>query len=114
MRASLAAAGKLTDTQSVVVTQTNDFLTDQMQKLVAMKADAQRRRASVEERRRKAEEECMRNKRRYETQVRPGITLEVLTPPQMTVLRERMASLDAIALVCVLSLYFPNTISLYV
>ena len=80
MRASLAAAGRLTDTQSIVITQTNDFLTDQMQKLLAMKADAQRRRVSAEERRRKAAEECNRNKMRYENQVRPGSTLEVLTP----------------------------------
>merc|ERR550534_1273238 len=54
-----------------------------MNKIKSMRAEAARRRIEVEQRRKAAKEEAERNERRYKT--------------QMTVLKERMAALDALA-----------------
>jgi hypothetical protein len=54
-----------------------------MNKIKSLRADAARRRIEVEQRRKAAKDEAEQNERRYKT--------------QMTVLRERMAALDALA-----------------
>jgi len=74
---------QLTDRTSVVITEKNNVIFEQMNKIKSMRAEAARRRIEVEQRRRAAKEEAERNERRYKT--------------QMTVLKERMAALDALA-----------------
>lgn len=74
---------QLTDRTSVVVTEKNNVIFEQMNKIKSLRADAARRRIEVEQRRKAAKDEAEQNERRYKT--------------QMTVLRERMAALDALA-----------------
>jgi len=74
---------QLTDRTSVVVTEKNNVIFEQMAKIKSLRAEAARRRTEVELRRKAAMEEADRNERRYKT--------------QMTVLKERMAALDALA-----------------
>merc|ERR1712130_974884 len=71
------------DRTSIVVSETNNAIFEQMNKIKSMRAEAARRRIEVEQRRKVAKEEAERNERRYKT--------------QMTVLKERMAALDALA-----------------
>merc|ERR1712110_986905 len=66
-----------------VVTEKNNVIFEQMNKIKSLRADAARRRIEVEQRRTAAKDEAEQNERRYKTQI--------------TVLRERMAALDALA-----------------
>jgi len=74
---------QLTDRTSVVINEKNNVIFEQMAKIKTLRAEAARRRMEVEQRRKAAKDEAERNERRYKT--------------QMTVLKERMAALDALA-----------------
>lgn len=73
----------LQDRISVVQAQSTHFLGEQMDKLRNMLAETRRRRSLVEQRRKSAKDESERQERRYHTQV--------------TILRERQATLDSLA-----------------
>ena len=60
---------QLTDRTSVVVTEKNNVIFEQMAKIKSMRAEAARRRTEVEQRRKAAMEEAERSERRYKTQV---------------------------------------------
>jgi len=74
---------QLVDRTSIVVSEKNNVVIEQMERIKSMRANAARRRLEVEQRRRVAMEEAERNERRYKT--------------QMSVLKERMVALDALA-----------------
>jgi len=74
---------QLVDRTSIVVSEKNNVVIEQMERIKTMRANAARRRLEVEQRRRVAMEEAERNERRYKT--------------QMSVLKERMVALDALA-----------------
>ena len=84
---------------SVVVTESSNFLSQQIDKLRIQLTEARKRRALAEQRRQVKREECERNERRYRTQVtrwkerRTEVKLEL----QVTVLRERQDELDRLA-----------------
>merc|ERR1712130_134266 len=92
---------QLTDRTSIVVSETNNAIFEQMNKIKSMRAEAARRRIEVEQRRKAAKEEAERNERRYKTQVDFFMltqTKVIFTHGfQMTVLKERMAALDTLA-----------------
>ena len=91
---------QLTDRTSVVVTEKNNVIFEQMNKIKSLRADAARRRIEVEQRRKAAKDEAEQNERRYKTQVEFSILTSDWSDMytfQMTVLRERMAALDALA-----------------
>ena len=60
---------QLVDRTSIVVSEKNNVLIEQMERIKSMRANAARRRLEVEQRRRVAMEEAERNERRYKTQV---------------------------------------------
>ena len=60
---------QLTDRTSIVVSEKNNVIFEQMNKIKSMRAEAARRRIEVEQRRKAAKEEAERNERRYKTQV---------------------------------------------
>ena len=60
---------QLVDRTSIVVSEKNNVLIEQMERIKSMRANAARRRLEVEQRRRAAMEEAERNERRYKTQV---------------------------------------------
>ena len=60
---------QLVDRTSIVVSEKNNVLIEQMERIKTMRANAARRRLEVEQRRRLAMEEAERNERRYKTQV---------------------------------------------
>ena len=68
----------MTDRTSVVVTEKNNAIFEQMAKIKSMRAEAARRRTEVELRRKAAMEEAERNERRYKTQVEILIFLSYL------------------------------------
>ena len=91
---------QLTDRTSVVVTEKNNVIFEQMNKIKSLRADAARRRIEVEQRRKAAKDEAEQNERRYKTQVECLVWTSDWSDMytfQMTVLRERMAALDALA-----------------
>ena len=60
---------QLIDRTSVVVTEKNNIILEQMDKIKSMRVTATRRRQEVEQRRKAAMEEAERSERRYKTQV---------------------------------------------
>ena len=60
---------QLDNRTSVVVTESSNFLSQQIDKLRMQMTDARKRRALAEQRRLVKREECERNERRYRTQV---------------------------------------------
>ena len=60
---------QLDNRTSVVVTESSNFLSQQIDKLRMQVTDARKRRALAEQRRQVKREECERNERRYKTQV---------------------------------------------
>jgi len=74
---------QLNDRTSVVMTEKNSVILEQMEKIKSLRVAAARRRVEVEQRRKAAMEGAERSERRYKT--------------QMTVLKERMATLDSLA-----------------
>ena len=68
---------QLVDRTSIVVSEKNNVVIEQMERIKAMRANAARRRLEVEQRRRVAMEEAERNERRYKTQVDKVVVLVV-------------------------------------
>ena len=60
---------QLHDRTSVVVTESSNFLSQQIDKLRMQLTEARKRRGLAEQRRQVMREECERNERRYRTQV---------------------------------------------
>ena len=66
---------QLVDRTSIVVSEKNNVLIEQMERIKSMRANAARRRLEVEQRRRVAMEEAERNERRYKTQVDKAVVV---------------------------------------
>ena len=88
---------QLNDRTSVVMTEKNSVILEQMEKIKSLRVAAARRRVEVEQRRKAAMEGAERSERRYKTQVEIFKVRCPMKSSQMTVLKERMATLDSLA-----------------
>ena len=68
MKKSLSEV-QLTDRTSIVISEESDVISEAINKLKSMRAEAARKRMEVEQRRKKAMEEAERNELRYKNQV---------------------------------------------
>ena len=68
MKKSLSEV-QLTDRTSIVISEESDVISEAINKLKSMRAEAARKRKEVEQRRKKAMEEAERNELRYKKQV---------------------------------------------
>ena len=69
MKKSLSEV-QLTDRTSIVISEESDVISEAINKLKSMRAEAARKRKEVEQRRKKAMEEAERNELRYKNQVK--------------------------------------------
>ena len=88
---------QLNDRTSVVMTEKNSVILEQMEKIRSLRVAAARRRVEVEQRRKAAMEGAEKSERRYKTQVEILYETFPMKSSQMTVLKERMAALDGLA-----------------